>query len=213
MNEEKKRIRKLFEFEKRFWKEGKKLVCGVDEAGRGALAGPVVAASVIFEKPTFIENVNDSKKLTEKKREELFTEIKSKAKNFGIGIVWQKRIDEINILQATFEAMNLAVKDLKIQPEVLLIDGNKSPKTEIPTKTIVKGDSLSFSIACASILAKVTRDRIMKTLVEPEKDVYGFAKHKGYGTAAHRKKIVELGYSEYHRKSFKLKEFYQLSLF
>ncbi len=213
MNEEKKRIRRLFKFEKEFWKEGKKLVAGIDEAGRGALAGPVVAAAVIFEKETYIENVDDSKKLTEKKREELFEEIQSRAKFFGIGIVWEKRIDEINILQATFEAMNLAVENLESQPEILLIDGNKSPRTEIPTKTIVKGDSLSFSIACASILAKVTRDRIMKTLVEPENDVYGFAKHKGYGTAQHRKKIVELGYSEFHRKSFKLKEFYQLKLF
>lgn len=211
MSEEKERIKKLFKFENESWEKGKKLVAGIDEAGRGALAGPVVAAAVVFDKETFIENVDDSKKLTEKKREALFDEIQTKAKFFGIGIVGQKRIDEINILQATFEAMNLAVQELEIKPDILLIDGNKSPKTEIPTKTIIKGDSLSFSIACASILAKVTRDRIMKTLVESENDIYGFAKHKGYGTTEHRRKITQLGYSEFHRKSFRLKELFSKS--
>ncbi|MCC7429658.1 ribonuclease HII [bacterium] len=207
------RIQKLFEPEKDFWDKGFRLVCGIDEAGRGALAGPVVASAVVFESETFIEGIDDSKKLSAKKREKLCEEIKQKAKYFGIGIVWQARIDEINILQATFEAMQKAVSELPEKPDFLLVDGNQKPKTEIPTKTIIKGDSLCFSIACASILAKVTRDKLMENLVLREQDFYGFRQNKGYGTKFHREKITELGYSEFHRKSFKLKELTQLKLF
>ena len=191
----------LIEFDKLFLSDSIKVVAGIDEAGRGPLAGPVVAAAVIFDENTFIPKINDSKKLTEKVREKLFDEIIKCAISYGIGIIHQEEIDEINILQATLKAMKLAAEQLVIKPDLILIDGNKSFISKTPTKTIVKGDSQSFSIAAASILAKVTRDRIMiaESKNHPE---YLWSKNKGYGTQEHRDAIVKYGAVPLHRKSF-----------
>lgn len=181
---------------------GAKYVCGVDEAGRGPLAGPVFAAAVILPEGLIIEGVNDSKKLTEKKREVLFDVICEKALAYNISAVDEATIDEINILQATYQAMTDAVNGLDIKPDIALIDGNRiPPQLEVKSRCIVKGDALSMSIACASILAKVSRDRFMLKIAEmyPE---YMFEKHKGYGTALHVEKILEYGASPVHRKSF-----------
>ena len=192
---------KLKEFDKSFLSNSVKIIAGVDEAGRGPLAGPVVAAVVIFDKKTIIPKINDSKKLTAKVREELYDEIINQAISYGVGIVYQKEIDEINILQATLKAMQLAVAELKTIPDLILIDGDKSFNSKIPTKTIVKGDSKSFSIAAASILAKVTRDRIM--IAESEKHPeYLWYKNKGYGTKEHRDSISKYGVTPLHRMSF-----------
>ncbi|MBT9775808.1 ribonuclease HII [Clostridium sp. MCC353] len=176
-------------------------ICGIDEAGRGPLSGPVAAAAVILPKDCEILFLNDSKKLSEKKRELLFEEIKEKAVSYGIGIVSPARIDEINILQATYEAMRTAVSQLKVTPDILLNDAVTIPGIEIMQVPIVKGDAKSISIAAASILAKVTRDHMMAEYdaIYPE---YGFAKHKGYGTAAHIQAIKEYGPCPIHRKSF-----------
>lgn len=181
-------------------------VAGVDEAGRGPLAGPVFAAAVILPRDVLIEGINDSKKLTEKKREELFDVIREKAVAYSIYSVDEKRIDDINILQATFEAMRGAVGELGIKPEFVLIDGDKTPGLDIPHKTVVKGDSKSMAIAAASILAKVSRDRYIVKMGEKYPG-YGFHKHKGYGTKAHYEAIAELGISPIHRKSFLRKLF------
>ena len=180
---------------------GYNLVCGVDEAGRGPLAGPVFAASVIFPVNTIIEGINDSKKISEKKRERLFETIKQKALAYSIAYATEEEIDEINILNATFLAMSRAVEGLKVKPDIALIDGNKSPELNIPTICIIKGDAKSQSIAAASILAKVSRDRLMKelSLKYPE---YQFEKHKGYGTALHRELIKKYGCCPIHRKTF-----------
>lgn len=180
---------------------GYNLVCGVDEAGRGPLAGPVFAASVIFPVNTIIEGINDSKKISEKKRERLFEIIKQKALAYSIAYATEEEIDEINILNATFLAMSRAVEGLKVKPDIALIDGNKSPELNIPTMCIIKGDAKSQSIAAASILAKVSRDRLMKelSLKYPE---YQFEKHKGYGTALHRELIKKYGCCPIHRKTF-----------
>ncbi len=191
----------LKEFDKLFVSDSVKVIAGVDEAGRGPLAGPVVAAVTVFDEQTIIPKINDSKKLSEKVREKLYNEIVEQAISYGIGIVHQKEIDEINILQATLKAMQLAVLELNTTPDLILIDGNKSFNSKIPTKTIVKGDSKSFSIAAASILAKVTRDRIMiaESKKHPE---YLWRKNKGYGTKEHRDAIVKYGATQLHRKTF-----------
>ena len=176
-------------------------ICGIDEAGRGPLAGPVVAAAAVLPKDCQIFYLNDSKKLSEKKRDFLFDEIKEKAVAYGIGIVSPQVIDEINILQATYEAMRAAISQLNVIPEILLNDAVTIPGVDIMQVPIVKGDAKSVSIAAASILAKVTRDRMMMEYdqIYPE---YGFAKHKGYGTAAHIAALKEYGPCPIHRRTF-----------
>ena len=177
------------------------LICGIDEAGRGPLAGPVAAGAVILPRDCTILYLNDSKKLSEKRREELFLEIKEKALAWNVAVVSPARIDEINILQATYEAMRAAIGGLSQTPDLLLNDAVTIPGMEIPQIPIVKGDAKSVSIAAASILAKVTRDHLM---AEYDKlyPGYGFAKHKGYGTAAHIAALRELGPSPIHRRTF-----------
>lgn len=177
------------------------IVAGVDEAGRGPLAGPVVAAAVILPKDIVIEGLNDSKKISEKKREMLFDVITEKAVAYSVALATHTEIDEYNILGATMIAMKRAVDGLKITPDLLLIDGNRAKGFEQPVKTVVKGDALIPSISAASILAKVTRDRICLEMDEryPE---YGFKVHKGYPTKFHREKVVELGPCPEHRRSF-----------
>lgn len=181
-------------------------ICGVDEAGRGPLAGPVCAAAVILPHHLQIPGLTDSKKLTDKKRRELFPIIQKSAIAYGIGLASEAEIDEINILQATFLAMRRALEQLKVKPELALIDGNRETDFGIPVKTVVKGDSLSANIAAASILAKVTRDNLMVELAE-QYPQYGFEIHKGYGTKAHYEALREFGACSIHRKSF-LKKFY-----
>lgn len=197
--EEAERLKNMSEFD-RISSQGRCLA-GVDEAGRGPLAGPVVAAAVILKEGTIIDGLNDSKKLTEKKREELFDVICKTASAYNVCFVDERRIDEVNILQATFEAMRGAVSGLKIRPDYVIIDGNRDPQLGIESKTVVKGDSKSMSIAAASVLAKVTRDRYMKKAAE-EFPEYGFEKHKGYGTKAHYEAIAEHGICRLHRRSF-----------
>lgn len=190
-----------FSLEKEYINKGYAFVAGVDEAGRGPLAGDVYAACVILDENNLPEGLDDSKKLTQKKRETLFDEIKEKAVCFSIGTASVSEIDEINILQATFLAMKRAVQGMKIKPSLLLIDGNREPKTGITEITVIKGDAKSKSIAAASILAKVSRDRYMLELSEKYPE-YAFEKHKGYGTKLHYEKIKQFGISEIHRKSF-----------
>ena len=185
---------------------GYQIICGVDEAGRGPLAGPVFAAAVVLPPNLMIDGLNDSKKLSEKKREILYDEIKSLAVACNVAFATEREIDEINILNATFLAMKRAVAGLNLQPDVVLVDGNRSPDLNVPTQTIVKGDSLSASIAAASILAKVERDRLMKNLSKKYPE-YNFEKHKGYGTKMHIDLINKYGPCEIHRKSF-LKKIY-----
>jgi len=196
----------MWEIEDSFYAQGVKMICGVDEAGRGPLAGPVCAAAVILPMDLEIEGLNDSKKLTEKRREALYDIIVDKALAYGIAFASEEEIDEINILQATFLAMRRAVEQLQLKPDMVLVDGNREPELELPVKTIVKGDSLSANIAAASILAKVTRDRLMVQLDETYPQ-YGFAVHKGYGTKAHYTALREHGMCPCHRKTF-LKKFY-----
>lgn len=182
--------------------KGYKFICGVDEAGRGPLAGPVCAAAVILPEGAVIEGLNDSKKLSEKKREALFDVVKETAIAWSVAFASVEEIEEHNILNATFIAMNRAIDGLKTKADFALVDGNRVPKEiKIPCETIVKGDSLSMSIAAASILAKVTRDRLMLELDE-KYPVYEFKKHKGYGTALHMDLIRKYGPSECHRPSF-----------
>lgn len=196
----------MWRIEKEFANKGFSVICGVDEAGRGPLAGPVCAAAVILPFGLEIPGLNDSKKLTDKRRRELFPVIKEKALAYGIGLADHKEIDEINILQATFLAMERAISQLSIQPDLALIDGNRAKDFGIPVQTVVKGDSLSASIAAASILAKVTRDDLMLELAK-DYPGYGFEIHKGYGTKAHYEKLTAYGPSEIHRMTF-LKKFY-----
>ncbi len=181
--------------------KGYGVICGVDEAGRGPLAGPVCAAAVILPPDCVIEGLNDSKKLTEKKREALFDVIKNKALAYSIAMASEKEIDEINILQATFLAMKRAVGSLEIKPDYILVDGNRDPHFGIDTELVVKGDSLSASIAAASVLAKVTRDRFMLE-IDKKYPHYQFAKHKGYGTKLHYEMLETYGISDVHRRSF-----------
>lgn len=188
-------------YENLYGENGKKVVCGVDEAGRGPLAGRVYAAAVVMPQGLIIEGVNDSKKLTEKKREILFEKITEQALGYSIAWADEKEIDEINILQATYLAMKRAVDGLKIKPDVVLVDGNRLPDFGIPAEAIVKGDSLSHSIACASILAKVSRDRYICREAEKYPE-YSFEKHKGYGTKVHIEALKKYGPSPIHRKTF-----------
>ena len=199
--EEKSRIRNMLTHERFLWARGIKYVVGVDEAGRGPLAGPVVAAAVVFQKDVFINGMNDSKKLTERRRESLYDIIHKEAISIGTGIISEKEIDEINILQASLKAMQLAVKHLSIIPDHLLIDGNQLPDIAFRQTCIVRGDQLCFSIAAASVIAKVTRDRMM---IEFDEDYpeYGFARHKGYGTRKHLEAIRRYGLCGIHRRSF-----------
>ncbi len=198
----------LKKFDLKFLNNGYNLLVGIDEAGRGPLAGPVVAAAVIFEKETFIEGINDSKKLTSKQREVLSKIIKEQALSYAFGIVNHKTIDKINILQATLKAMRSAFNKLDKNADLVIIDGNKSFVSSVPTKTIIKGDGKSFSIAAASILAKVKRDEIMRkaSLKYPQ---YSWQTNKGYGTRQHIEAIKKYGYTELHRKSFLSKILYE----
>ena len=197
----------LWNYEHAAFEESYRLVCGVDEAGRGPLAGPVCAAAVILPPDLEIEGLNDSKKLTDKRRRALYDVITDQAIAYGIAFASEQEIDENNILQATFLAMRRAVEQLAIKPDLALVDGNREPDFgAIPVKTIIKGDSLSANIAAASILAKVTRDRYMEEQdkIYPQ---YGFALHKGYGTQAHYAALREFGACPLHRRTF-LKKFY-----
>ena len=195
------------EFEKEALAKGYKSVCGVDEAGRGPLAGPVCAAAVILPEGVIIEGVNDSKKLSEKKRESLFDVIREQALSYSIAYATVDEIEKINILNATMLAMRRAIDGLDIKADYAMIDGNKIPPIDIDAECIVKGDAKSMSIACASILAKVSRDRLLYKYAE-EYPMYGFDKHKGYGTKVHREAILKYGPCPYHRKSF-LKKMYK----
>lgn len=191
----------LIKFDLSFRNRKIKYLAGVDEAGRGPIAGPVVAAAVIFHNKTFHNKINDSKKLNEKTREELFEWIVKNCISYGIGILDHLEIDRINILQASLKAMKIAVSNLKPEPQLCLIDGNKTFNSDLKTITVIKGDSKSFSIAAASIIAKVTRDRIMKELSHNYPQ-YSWDQNKGYATATHIKAVKKFGITELHRKTF-----------
>lgn len=206
------RLQEIQKIERELYQKGVKSICGIDEAGRGPLAGPVVVASVVMPEGSMIEGVNDSKKVSEKKREKLYEQIIEEAVAYGVGIIDQNEIDRINILNATKEGLTLCIKELEKnlkeknrgieKPEIILVDAlTKIDTDHIPYQSIIKGDAKSYSIAAASIIAKVTRDRIMRQWDEvyPE---YGFAKHKGYGTAMHISAIKQYGICPLHRKTF-----------
>ena len=206
------RLKEIRKIEEELYLKGINSIAGIDEAGRGPLAGPVVVACVVMPKDSMIEGVNDSKKVSEKKREKLFEEITKEALGYGIGIVSQEEIDKINILNATKEGLTLAINELEKdlqekkrkfeKPEIILVDAlTKIDTDHIPYRSIIKGDSKSYSIAAASIIAKVTRDRIMRQWDEVY-PMYGFEKHKGYGTSAHITAIKEYGLCPLHRRSF-----------
>ena len=196
----------MWEIENRCFADGMTVVCGVDEAGRGPLAGPVCAAAVILPPNLEIPGLTDSKKLSDKRRRELYPMIMQQAVAYGIGLASHEEIEQINILQATFLAMERALAQLRVRPDLVLIDGNRKKDFGIPAETVVKGDSLSASIAAASVLAKVTRDDIMIAMAQ-ENPGYGFEIHKGYGTKAHYDALRTLGPSPIHRMTF-LKKFY-----
>ena len=206
------RLQEIQKIEKELYAKGVKSICGIDEAGRGPLAGPVVVASVIMPEDSMIEGVNDSKKVSEKKREILYEKIIEEAVAYGVGIINQNEIDKVNILNATKEGLTKSIRELEKdlqeknrgfdKPEIILVDALTKIDTDgISYRSIIKGDAKSYSIAAASIIAKVTRDRIMRQWDEvyPE---YGFEKHKGYGTAAHIQAIKEYGICPLHRKTF-----------
>lgn len=192
----------MLEYEKKLWENGYELVAGVDEAGRGPLAGPVYAAAVIFPKGIVIDGVNDSKKLSEKRREELFDVIIENALAYSIASVDEKEIDRINILNASMKAFKLALDGLTVKADFALLDGNRAPELDIPYETVVKGDAKVQAIAAASILAKVSRDRYICEMdkLYPQ---YGFAKHKGYPTKEHKEAVAVFGPSPIHRLTFK----------
>ena len=199
---EEERLINLKQIEKNFHEKGIKYIAGIDEAGRGPLAGPVVVASVIMPEGSMIEGVNDSKKVSEKKREKLYDLILKEAVSYGIGIIYQDEIDKINILQATKKGLTEAVEQMDIKPDLIMVDALTGIDTlGIPYDSIIKGDAKCYSISAASIIAKVTRDRIMREWdkVYPE---YGFASHKGYGTAKHISALKEYGPCPIHRRSF-----------
>ena len=196
----------MWEIENSYFSQGIQNICGVDEAGRGPLAGPVCAAAVILPPNIDIPGLNDSKKLTDKRRRELAPIIKSCALAYGIAFANEKEIDEINILQATFLAMERAIAQLEVKPELALIDGNRQKDFGLPVRTVVHGDSLSASIAAASILAKVTRDDFMQDMAQ-QFPQYGFEIHKGYGTKAHYGALAQHGPCPIHRATF-LKKLY-----
>ena len=199
---EEERLKLLKEIEENLYEQGCNSICGIDEAGRGPLAGPVVVAAVIMPRNSMIEGVNDSKKVSEKKREALYEQILQEAISYGIGIIDQKEIDNINILNATKKGLTTAVQALTVKPDRIIVDALEHIDTcHIPYTSIIKGDAKCYSIAAASIIAKVTRDRIMRQWDEiyPQ---YGFAKHKGYGTKAHIEAIKEYGLTPIHRLSF-----------
>ena len=191
----------MLQYEKKYWQSGKKYLAGIDEAGRGPLAGPVAAAAVILPQNVDLPEVTDSKKISEKKRERLFDEIYKTALSIGVGVIHEEVIDKNNILQATYMSMRMAVGNLSVTPEILLVDGNKADIKHYQQESIINGDQKSLSIAAASIIAKVTRDRIMRQydIVFPD---YGFAKHKGYGTKQHIEAIQKSKATPIHRKSF-----------
>ena len=196
----------LWEIERGLIARGITPICGVDEAGRGPLAGPVCAAAVILPPELEIPGLNDSKKLTDKKRRALYDIIVAEAVSYGIAMASEQEIDEINILQATFNAMERAMEQLTVRPALALIDGNRERPFPVPVQTVIKGDSLSANIAAASILAKVTRDRYMEEMAERYPQ-YGFEIHKGYGTKAHYAALTEFGPCPIHRRTF-LRKFY-----
>ena len=196
----------MWAIEKEFYEKGYSCICGVDEAGRGPLAGPVCAAAVILPPNLELPGLNDSKKLSDKKRRELYPIIKEKALAYGIAFADHKEIDEINILQATYLAMERALAQLSVKPDMALIDGNRAKDFGLPVTTVVHGDALSANIAAASILAKVTRDDYMEQMAK-EYPQYGFEIHKAYGTKAHYAALTEFGPSPIHRMTF-LKKFY-----
>lgn len=196
------RLNKIREIDNSVYEEGYEYICGIDEAGRGPLAGPVVVAAAIMPKDSFIEGVNDSKKVSEKKREELYEIITKESISYSVGIVDQNEIDRINILNATKAGLTEAVKTLSIKPDIILVDAlTKIDTCGVPYRSIIKGDAKSYSIAAASIIAKVTRDRIMRQWDEVYPQ-YGFKQHKGYGTAAHIAIIKEQGICPLHRLTF-----------
>jgi len=196
----------MWQYEKDCYAEGYRLVCGVDEAGRGPLAGPVCAAAVILPENVCIDGLTDSKKLSDKRRRQLVPVIKQTAIAYSVCFASEKEIDELNILQATFLAMGRAIKSLSVKPDFALIDGNRQRDFGVPAKTVVKGDSLSASIAAASVLAKVSRDDLMLQLAR-RYERYGFEIHKGYGTKAHYEALREFGPCPIHRMTF-LKKLY-----
>lgn len=199
--------RDLWEIERTYFAGGAQVICGVDEAGRGPLAGPVCAAAVILPRELVIPGLDDSKRLSDKRRRELYAEIREKAEAFGVAFATEEEIDQYNILQATFLAMRRAVEQLQVRPDLILLDGNRETEFGIPVKTLVRGDSRSANIAAASILAKVTRDdRMLELAVQYPQ--YGFEVHKGYGTKRHYAALREFGPSPIHRQSF-LKKFYE----
>ncbi|WP_018250082.1 ribonuclease HII [Orenia marismortui] len=201
--EARNKFRRMSVHENRLREQGYKVLGGIDEAGRGPLAGPVVASVVILPEEIYISGLDDSKKLSEKKREELFDIIQNQAIDIGVGIVHNKRIDEINILQATYQAMREAINNLDVSPEFLLVDAETIPNISTPQAAIVEGDSHSISIAAASIIAKVTRDRMLLDYHKQYPE-FNFASHKGYGTQEHIQALREHGPTEIHRTSFKI---------